>query len=168
MVKPPCGSVPRSLTWAPRGPPGWTSWEPGVSCSPTQWCAALTIDSLSVSQVDGPTQYQQCLTQVGVEPVSFAFITTNGVPQASPDPPTVFRKPFAATTPDPSKDTFMNPGDTIRLDMHDTAAGFQVVLDDITSGASGSMTASIANGFRHVLYQPHSSTHSSCHSEPYA
>src|SRR5512133_2265300 len=47
-------------------PPGWTSWEPGVSCDAVQWCAALTIDSLNLSQVDNTTQNQQCLHKVGL------------------------------------------------------------------------------------------------------
>jgi hypothetical protein len=49
-----------------------------------------------------------------------------------PDPLTDFAPPFAATTPDRSTDLFMNPGDTIVLDTHDTSAGFQVVLHDLT------------------------------------
>jgi len=99
-----------------------------------------------------------------VEPVSFAFITRNGVPQASPDPTTVFHPPFAATTPDLSKDLLMNPGDTITVDMHDTFQGLQIVIDDLTTGQSGSMTASALNGFRQVLYEPKGS---SCHTAPY-
>jgi hypothetical protein len=146
-------------------PPGWTPWEAGVSCSPSQWCSALTIDSFSESQVDGTTQNQDCLNHAGLEPVSFAFITKNGVPQASPDPTTDFHAPFAATTVDPNKDLFYNSGDTLVVDMHDTPAGFQVVIHDLTSGQSGSMTASEANGFRQVLYEPKGS---SCHTAPYA
>ena len=42
--------------------------------------------------------------------------------------------------------------------MHDTAAGFQVVIHDLTTGESGSMTASVANGFGHALFQPTAST----------
>jgi hypothetical protein len=146
-------------------PPGWAPWEAGVSCSPTQWCSALTIDSLSESQVDNTTQNPDCLNHAGIEPVSFAFITKSGVPQASPDPTTDFHPPFAATTVDPSKDLFYNSGDTLVVDMHDTPAGFQVVIHDLTSGQSGSMTASVANGFRQVLYEPKGS---SCHTAPYA
>jgi hypothetical protein len=146
-------------------PPGWSPWQAGVSCSPTQWCSALTIDSFSESQVDGTTQNPDCLNHAGLEPVSFAFITKNGVPQASPDPTTDFHPPFAATTVDPSKDLFYNSGDTLLVDMHDTPAGFQVVIHDLTNGGSGSMTASVANGFRQVLYEPKGS---SCHTAPYA
>jgi hypothetical protein len=59
----------------------------------------------------------------------------------------------------------MKPGDRIRIHMHDTADGFRVDLTDLTSGESGSMTASVANGFGHILYTPTSST---CQVAPYA
>ena len=72
---------------------------------------------------------------------------------------------FDAVNPDVHKDLFMNPGDPIRMHMHDTPAGFRVDLFDLSTGQSGSMTASMANGFGHILYQPNSST---CHVEPYA
>jgi hypothetical protein len=146
-------------------PPGWAPWEAGVSCDATKWCAAMTIDSLSISYVDTTTQNHDCLNHAGPEPVSFAFITLDGHPQASPDPTSVFHAPFAATTVDPTRDLLMNSGDTLTVDMHDTPAGFQVVIHDLTTGQTGSMTASEANGFRHVLYEPKSS---SCHTTPYA
>jgi len=146
-------------------PPGWSAWEQGVSCDATKWCAAMTIDSLSVSYVDGTVQNHDCLNHAGPEPVSFAFITHDGTPQASPDPTTDFHAPFAATTVDPNKDLMMSGGDRLTVDMHDTPDGFQVVINDLTSGDSGSMTASVANGFRQVLYEPKSS---SCHTAPYA
>ena len=59
----------------------------------------------------------------------------------------------------------MKPGDRVRIHMHDTQAGFRVDLSDLTTGQNGSMTASVANGFGHILYQPNSST---CSMEPYA
>ena len=49
--------------------------------------------------------------------------------------------------------------------MHDTAAGFRIDLADLTTGKTGSMTASVANGFGHILYTPKSST---CREAPYA
>ncbi len=146
-------------------PPGWVPWAAGVSCSATQWCAALTIDSLSVSYVDTTTQNEDCLDTAGIEPVSFAFITLSGAPQASPDPTTVFQPPFDATTPDPSKVQFYNPGDTLLVDMHDTFAGFKIVIGDLDTRQTGSMTASVQNGFRQVMYEPNSAT---CHTKPYA
>jgi hypothetical protein len=42
--------------------------------------------------------------------------------------------------------------------MGDTANGFQVVINDITTGQSGSMTASAANGFGEVQFAPAPST----------
>lgn len=146
-------------------PPGWAAWEPGVSCDATKWCAALNIDSLTVSYVDNTVQNHDCLNHAGVEPVSFAFITHSGVPHASPDPTSVFHAPFAATTVNPATDLLMNSGDTLTVDMHDTPDGFQVVIHDLTTRDSGSMTASVANGFRQVLYEPKTS---SCHTAPYA
>ena len=41
---------------------------------------------------------------------------------------------FAAVNPDTTKDLLMNPGDRIRIHMHDTAAGFRIDLTDLTSG----------------------------------
>ena len=51
-----------------------------------------------------------------------------------------------------------NNGDQLVVDMHDTPDGFQVVIRDLTTGESGSMTASVANGFGHALFQPDAST----------
>jgi hypothetical protein len=42
---------------------------------------------------------------------------------------------------------------------------FQISLVDLTTRQSGSMTASIANGFGHILYTPNSTT---CQETPYA
>src|SRR6478672_9334178 len=67
--------------------------------------------------------------------------------------------------PDLSKDLLMNPGDRLRLFMHDTPAGYRIDITDLTTGKHGSMTASIANGFGHVLFQPHATQ---CHVAPYA
>jgi hypothetical protein len=64
----------------------------------------------------------------------------------------------ATYTPTPNKDLMMHSGDQLTVDMHDTSAGFQVVIHDLTSGQSGSMTASTANGFGHVVFDPSAST----------
>ena len=48
----------------------------------------------------------------------------------------------------------MSPGDRITIHMHDTSAGFRIDLIDVTTDQSGSMTASVANGFAHVLFTP--------------
>jgi hypothetical protein len=146
-------------------PPSWVPWPPGVSCDSQKWCAALTIDSFNQDGNTGTLNNADCLQKVGREPVSFAFITKSGVPHAAPDPLSVFTPPFPAATPNPATDLWMNSGDVLTVELHDTPAGFQVVIHDLTSGQSGSMTASVANGFKQVLYEPASST---CHEAPYA
>jgi hypothetical protein len=59
----------------------------------------------------------------------------------------------------------MNPGDQIVIHMHDTPQGYSVDLNDVTTHQKGSMTASVKNGFAHILYQPNATT---CTSAPYA
>src|SRR4029079_13020653 len=51
------------------------------------------------------------------------------------------------------------------IHMHDTTAGLRIDLNDTTTGQTGFMTASVANGFGHVLFQPHAKK---CSMEPYA
>ena len=59
----------------------------------------------------------------------------------------------------------MNSGDTIRVHMHDTRAGYRIDITDLTTGGHGSMTASVANGFGQILYEPDATE---CHVRPYA
>ena len=144
-------------------PPGWGNVGTGVSCGPdnTQWCAALNIDSFSQNANTGAFNNSACLDQAGVEYVNYAIITKSGHSQAPADP---LRQTLATfeTGPDTLE---MNSGDQLTVDLHDTPAGFQVVIHDLTTGVTGSMTASVANGFGHPLYQPNSST---CTDQPYA
>jgi hypothetical protein len=144
-------------------PPGWAQWPPGVSCSATQWCAALNIDSLSENDQTGTINNNDCLNNAGYEYVNFAFITKSGVPQPN-SPPDPYHATYTTYTPNATADLFMNPGDRLTVNMHDTANGFQVVINDLTTGQSGSMTASAANGFGHPMYQPDAST---CTEAPY-
>jgi hypothetical protein len=149
-------------------PPGWVKWPTFAiaagsgSCDPTHWCAALTIDSLSEDPVNGTTQNATCAARAGLEYFNFAFITRNGQAQAPANPIDSTLQTF---TPDATRDLFMNSGDRIAVTMHDTADGLLVVLDDLTTGQSGSMTASPANGFAQIQYDP---TGTSCNAIPYA
>jgi hypothetical protein len=144
-------------------PPGWVGWPFNAgSCDPVKWCAALNIDSLSQNQNTGQINNSACLSIAGIEPVNFAFITKNGVAQAPANP---VDSTIATFTPSPSKDLMMESGDTLIVDMHDTPAGFQVIIHDLTKGTSGSMTASIANGFGQVVFDPNATT---CTVNPYA
>jgi len=56
------------------------------------------------------------------------------------------------------------PGDVIVVDMHDTSEGLQIVLRDVTTGETGFMTASAANGFGQVKFDPYGTT---CKNIPY-
>ena len=140
-------------------PPGWVTGGP-ASCDPTRWCAAMAVFGLSAS----PTALNNadCLNRAGEEWADYAFITTSGTPQAPPDPLNATAATFA---PDPSKDLMMNAGDVIHIAIHDSPDGLVNALTDVTSGQSGSMTASIANGFAHPLFQPAAAT---CTEVPYA
>src|SRR6185369_7689571 len=66
---------------------------------------------------------------------------------------------------DAQRDLFMNAGDVIAVHMHDSRDGFRTDLVDLNTGARGSMTASKANGFAQVLFQPDSPT---CNTAPSA
>ena len=145
-------------------PPGWARWPLGVSCDATRWCAALNIDSYGYNPATNLANNNACLSTVGLETVNFAFITLSGKSQAPANPVDSPYPTPAAYKPDPALDLFMNSGDLIRVTMHDTPDGLRVVLDDLTSGQSGSMTASIANGFGQVKFDP---TGTTCKNIPY-
>ncbi|MGZ4481441.1 MAG: hypothetical protein ACXVY5_04485 [Gaiellales bacterium] len=149
--------------------PGWVPQFAGFGCSATKWCANMTIDSLSDQDNTGVSQNADCLNNhflVGEEPINWAYITRSGRSQAPANPLALSDDPnVTGLNPDLSKDLLMNPGDRLRVFMHDTPAGYRVDITDLTTGRHGSMTASIANGFGHVLFQPNA-TH--CHVAPYA
>jgi hypothetical protein len=148
-------------------PPGWIPWPTwqvavGASgCDPTKWCAALNVDSLSENPVNGTTQNATCANKVGLEYVNFAFITKNGASQGPANP---VDSTAATFTPNPAKDLFMNSGDRLQVSFADTHGGLRVVIKDRTSGQTGFMTASAANGFAQVKYDP---TGTSCQAIPY-
>jgi hypothetical protein len=141
-------------------PPGWVN-----GFDQSRYAAALNIDSFNLKEPgpDGPVPNNQaCLQSIGLEPVNFALITLDGKSQAPADP--LSQDPNRQTVI-PGETLLMNPGDTLRVTMHDTVAGFQVVIEDLTSGQTGRMTASKANGFAQVIFDPGSPT---CKSRPYA
>jgi hypothetical protein len=143
-------------------PPGWVPFQTSFqSCEATHWCAALTIDSFSFNENTGQPLNDTCQKIVGIEPINFAFITTSGVPHATPNP--VNSTP-ATFTPNSSTDLFMNPGDRLTLSLRDTRSGIAVVIRDLTTHQTGSMTASAKNGFGAVQFAP---AGKSCTSIPY-
>jgi hypothetical protein len=58
----------------------------------------------------------------------------------------------------------MNSGDNLQVGLKDTSSGLKVSIDDLTAGRSGSMTASAANGFAQVKFDP---SGSGCTAIPY-
>jgi hypothetical protein len=151
----------------------WPSLEAdreGMHLVSLRYCAAMTIDSRTLNQNTGVENAATCNNYIlgGGEPINWAYITKSGVSQAPADPlfTGTFSAPnFAAVNPDFNRDLLMSPGDRIRIHLHDTPAGFRADLTDLKTHQSGSMTASVANGFAHVLYTPNAKT---CRSAPYA
>jgi len=143
-------------------PPGWVPFDEAVSCDATKWCAAMAIFSFNRNQNTFVDNNADCLNTVGIEPANFAFITKSGVPDTPPAPLDLTGASFV---PDPTTDLFMDGGDQLEISIHDSPAGLVTAIDDLTSGESGLMTASIDNGFAQVNYEPAAST---CSQSPYA
>ena len=127
-------------------PPGFAPFADSVSCNNTQWCAALTIDSLEANNAGHMNN--NC-----IEPVNFAFIQRNGVPAGPPSPQL---SDLSTVTPN-SQTLMMNPGDVVRTHMWDASIGggkraFRVQITDLTTGQSGFMVASAANGFMNTNF----------------
>ena len=143
-------------------PPGWAPWPPGVSCDPHKWCVAMVVWSLNIDYNNGVNNNADCQGTVGLEPGNFAFLTRSGVPHAPPSPLGATADTY---TPHSSSDLFMNAGDQLVVDIHDSSAGLVTVVHDLSTHRTGSMTASTGNGFAQVNFDPGAST---CTQTPYA
>jgi hypothetical protein len=134
-------------------PPGWVNQPTGVGCTAKQWCAALTIDTFSDNENTGQFNNTACLNKAGPEYQNFAFLTKNGksTAPAAPGNPQHY-------VPVPAKDLLMNPGDTLTVHLFDTPNGLETSVADSTTGSSGLMTASAANGFGTVVFDPSATT----------
>jgi hypothetical protein len=128
-------------------PPGFAPFADSISCDNSHWCGALTIDSLECT-----LGFASCNTGCE-EPINFGFIQTNGVPTGPPSPQ---EANLSTSTPN-SHTLLMNPGDKITVRMfdapvpgHSGTRAFEVVVKDLTTGKSGFMQASAANGFQNT------------------
>jgi hypothetical protein len=123
-------------------PPGFAPFTDSISCDNTHWCSALTIDSLECTGNGSGPCNPNC-----PEPVNFGFIQTNGVPAGPPSPQL---SDLATVTPN-AHTLLMNPGDRITVHMFDAKVPGGHALEaketDHTTGRSGFMVASAANGF---------------------
>jgi hypothetical protein len=124
-------------------PPGFAPWADAPSFDNSHWGAALTIDSLAGTYGFTNLNYN-C-----VEPVNFSFIQTNGIPPGPPSP-----QLSNLSSDEPNAHTLlMNPGDTIHVHIFDppvpdgSGNALKVVVHDLTTGKTGYMQASAANGF---------------------
>jgi hypothetical protein len=132
-------------------PPGYVQYPFGISCDPSKWCAAMVLFQLNLNQNTNVPNNANCLNTVGIEPANYAFVTRSGKPVGPADP---LGLNLATFTPSASNVLMMGAGDRVTVDIHDTAAGLHVALNDLTKGQSGSMTASVANGFATINYDP--------------
>jgi hypothetical protein len=151
-------------------PPGFAPQFAGFSCDATRWCVALTIDSLSEDPIDGTTLNPTCTSEIGgsIEYVNFAYLTLNGVPLGPPNPLDFEFLNSGDPQPVPGRannDTlFMNQGDSVTVKLADTVHGLLAEVHDNTTGQTGKMVASAANGFGQIQYAP---TGTTCNEIPY-
>ena len=138
--------------------PGYVPQFEGFGCAATVYCAAMTIDSRTLDQnhgtpgTVGAENTAACNAYVlgGPEPIYWAYVTRSGQiqdnAQANPLFTGTFTNPnLSAVNPNLAKALFMNPGDRIRIHIHDTWAGLRTDLTDLNTGQRGSMTASVAS-----------------------
>ncbi|HEX9548426.1 MAG TPA: hypothetical protein VF942_13890 [Acidimicrobiales bacterium] len=120
--------------------PGFAPFADNISCDNTHWCSALNIDSLECD-VNGNCN-PNC-----TEPVNFAFVQTNGIP---PGPASPQESDLATFTPN-RHTLLMNPGDVVTIHMFNATIpgghALEVTETDHTTGQTGFMIASAANGF---------------------
>jgi hypothetical protein len=123
-------------------PPGEAPFFDNISCDNTHWCASLHINDLECT-----VGFHKCNTACE-EPTNFAFIQRNGVPTGPAGPQVAT---IASNTPN-NETLLMNPGDKVKVHIFDAplAGGghaLEVAVNDTTTGQSGFMQASAANGF---------------------
>jgi hypothetical protein len=142
--------------------PPATSSENPPSCSSSQWCAALNIDSFSADQTAIPETFNNydCRYEVGDEPANFAWVTRSGNATASS---ALLTTPF--NEPPVTGDVLkMNPGDQLAVSVSDTPAGVQVSITDFSTAQQGRMVANGSHGFQQVVFDPSAD---SCTYQPY-
>jgi hypothetical protein len=122
-------------------PPGNPPFITQISCDLRHWCASLHINSLEVT-----SNFQ--LNPNCTEPTNFAFIQRDGVPTGPPGPAS---QTDASFTPN-SKTLLMNQGDRLRITILDIPGnvhgGVLTFIEDLTTGQTGFMVASAANGYQ--------------------
>ena len=132
-------------------PPGWLFALFGQGTA-TQWTAALNIDSFQDNANTGQTNNPACSAITNDEYVNFAFIQTDGVPFPAGSP-----SPLGPVVSTNANTLRMNPGDELIVTLADTEHGLKITVQDLTTGQTGFMVASGANGFASVRWDPNGS-----------
>jgi hypothetical protein len=123
-------------------PPGEAPFFDNISCDNTHWCASLHINDLECT-----VGFHHCNLDCE-EPTNFAFIQDNGVPTGPAGPQVATLATFT-----PNEHTLlMNPGDQITVHIFNSELSggghaLEVHITDHTTGQSGFMQASAANGY---------------------
>jgi hypothetical protein len=124
--------------------PGLAPFRDNISCDNTHWCASLHINDAECT-----VNFGVCNVNCG-EPTNFAFIQTDGVPTGPPSPQL---SDLATSTPN-RHTLLMNPGDNLLIHIWDAPVpgqtgqnALKTSIKDLTTGQSGFMQASAANGF---------------------
>jgi len=136
-------------------PPGEAPFFDNISCDNSHWCASLHINDLECT-----VGFHKCNTACE-EPTNFAFIQKDGVPTGPAGPQVAT---LATNTPN-DQTLLMNPGDSLKVHIFDAALtggghALEVQIDDLTTGQSGFMQASAANGYM-------STKMGNCHGVPF-
>jgi hypothetical protein len=126
-------------------PPGFGPFVDGISCDNAHWCASLHINDLECTNGFGECN-DNC-----VEPTNFAFVQTDGVPTGPPSPQEADLSTFT-----PNRHTLlMNPGDVLVVHIfnapvpgHRGQRALMLTIRDLSTGQSGFMQASAANGYQ--------------------
>lgn len=123
-------------------PPGDGPFVENISCDNTHWCASLHINELMCTY-----GFANCNTNCE-ETTNFAFVQRDGVPTGPPSPQLMN---LASNSPN-RQTLLMNPGDKLKMHIWDAPApgggdALEVSIDDLTTGQTGYMQASAANGF---------------------
>ena len=152
-------------------PPGFGQWIDAPSMDQTKWTVALNIDSLECAG-NGATGCGSP-NPMCPEPINFALLTKDGKPTGPPAPQTADQATFFENT-----DTLtMNPGDTLKVSFSDIpdptgtqgsttdTGGLVARVNDLTTGQSGFIIASAANGFMNSNTASCSGTPFSFHAE---
>jgi hypothetical protein len=136
-------------------PPGDAPFISQISCDTTHWCASLHINSLECT-----AGFASCNFNC-IEPTNFAFIQMDGVPTGPAGPDNATNASFT-----PNNETLlMNQGDQLKVTIKDTPDGVRTGIDDMSTGKSGFMVASAANGFQSLNINDCSGTAFSFHPE---